>query len=163
MGKVSKIKKSRKPNKCQKCGKDLPVGSEYLRGSLNFSRDIVRCTSCGLQSWEVTSSEYLLRVGQLANNWESDYEMETDIIENLTSELEELRDETQEKHDNMPDSLQESDTGCLLQERADQLEEAISELSNIEFTDFVDEEGIMSDEQREELVEAINEALGCLQ
>jgi len=50
----------------------------------------------------------------------------------LVQELEMLRDETQESLDNMPYQLQEGDTGQMITERIEFLEEMISTLENID-------------------------------
>ncbi len=54
-------------------------------------------------------------------------------IEDLTNTLETMRDEAQDSHDNMPEGLQDSsDSGQLLQERVDALQEMIDELEAID-------------------------------
>ena len=74
-------------------------------------------------------------------------------------EREELRDETQDKLDNMPEQLQEADTGQLLQERIEALENAINEfgcLDDLEYEEpdekdikdqIAEDEGIDIDEE----------------
>lgn len=57
MSQITRIEKSRKAFKCQKCGKELPVGTAYLRGKRNFAKDSIRCTDCGLQLYELSSSD----------------------------------------------------------------------------------------------------------
>lgn len=56
-------------------------------------------------------------------------------VEDIKSELESLRDEQEEKKSNMPESLQESGSGELLQERYDSLDSAIGEFDSID-TDY---------------------------
>ena len=51
----------------------------------------------------------------------------------LVSDFESLRDECQESLDNMPYQLQEAETGQMLQERIDKMEEIVSELESLEF------------------------------
>lgn len=70
-------------------------------------------------------------------------------IEEICSEIENLRDECQESLDNMPDQLQESDTGQMLQERVEALDGWKDELENID----------TEDEDRE-LTELIEEVQG---
>lgn len=53
----------------------------------------------------------------------------------IVQELEMLRDEVQESLDNMPEQLQEGDTGQMLQERIEQVEEMISILEDIDLTE----------------------------
>ena len=73
------------------------------------------------------------------DDWES-------LTENVTSQLEDLGQETQESLDNMPESLQYSPTGELLQERIDAVDGAISEIECIQEPDDFEEE----DYEREE-------------
>jgi len=68
-------------------------------------------------------------------------------IESVADEARQLADEQSEKKDNMPDALQESSTGELLQERADGLQEWADALEEID----VDEDDVQS---------AIDEAQG---
>lgn len=132
MGKVSVIKKSRKEYKCSKCGEVIPVGSTYYKGQINFGPTIVRCSDCKLESWEVTTSDYQLAVGEIVYRWEKNYGYAEDAIDNIVSDLQDIADDLQGRLDNMPEGLQEGDVGQLLQERIDALESAISELESID-------------------------------
>lgn len=64
------------------------------------------------------------------------------FVEEITGDLESLRDTCQESLDNIPEQLQEAPAGQILQERIDALDEAISEFENIdtEFESQKDEE-----------------------
>lgn len=132
MGKVKVINKSRKNCKCGKCGNIIPIGSKYYRGEVNFHPDIIRCASCGLQSWEVTSSDYILSVGPIVYDWSETYSADISGVEDIISDLQEIRDALQDNLDNMPEGLQQGETGELLQCRIDSIESAISELASIE-------------------------------
>src|SRR6266446_10171515 len=85
---------------------------------------------------QLTSSDYFSRLWDLQDGTEwskaecfSDLEsMRDDVV----AQLEELRDEQDEKKSNMPEGLQEGDTGQMLQERYDSLDSAINELQNVE-------------------------------
>lgn len=156
MGKVQVIKKSRKEYKCNKCGKVIPAGSRYYKGEINFGPTIVRCEECKLESWEVTTSDYQLSVGQIVYKWRDDYNLEEGVNEDIASALEEIRDDLQDRLDNMPEGLQEGDVGQLLQERIDSLENAIEDLNSIDIdqmrediaTEFADEH--LTEEERED-------------
>lgn len=139
MGKVQIIKKSRKEYKCSKCGKVIPAGSRYYKGEINFGPTIIRCTECGLESWEVTTSDYQLQAGEIVYRWRENYGVSQDGIDSIVSDLESLRDELQDRLDNMPEGLQDGDVGQLLQERIDTLEDAISEMESID-VDSIQEE-----------------------
>lgn len=71
----------------------------------------------------------------------------SEFVENIKTELEELRDTTQESLDNMPENLQYSPTAELLQERVDSLESGISEIESID-VDYEEKD----EEELEELV-----------
>jgi hypothetical protein len=74
-----------------------------------------------------------------------------DRIGEIKTALEEVRDETQEKHDNMPQSLRDGATGELLQGRADACEEAISALDSV----YVDIPETEDEEKKDEAADAI--------
>ena len=141
MGKVQVITKSRKEYKCSKCGKVIPAGSRYYKGEINFGPTIIRCTECGLESWEVTTSDYQLSAGQIVYKWQEDYSADQDGVDSIISALEELRDELQDRLDNMPEGLQEGDVGQLLQERIDALDSAISDMESIDI-DTIQEDAL---------------------
>lgn len=170
MGKIKEIKKSRKECVCSKCRQIIPVGSTYLRGVINFHPDIVRCVKCGLKSYEVTTSDYLRAVGEITSEWqENGYDFQT-IADELTS----IRDEQQYRLDNMPEQLQDSDTGTMLQERIDGLDAAIDELESIDedsifsekISEVVDREDAdelnLTPEERNEIEQAVNEEIESL-
>lgn len=161
MATITRVKKSRKAYKCSRCGKEIPKGSSYLRGDINFSPSIIRCTDCGLESWEVTTSDYQLQVGEIVNRWQQNNSTEMvdleETVDNIRSELEEIKDELESRLENMPDGLRDGDTGQTLQERIDGLESAISDLENIDCDVGEDDD---EQEKAEEIVGYIEEALG---
>jgi hypothetical protein len=59
-----------------------------------------------------------------------------DEIAGYVSTLEEMAEEEQEKYDNMPDGLQDSERGQAIQEAADNLQQAADDLQN-----WIDETG----------------------
>ena len=132
MAKIQTVKKSRKETKCGKCGKIIPVGSPYVYAEPAFRPRIVRCTSCGLKPYEVSSSEYVQTIGSLKDNWMTDCGCDEDGIQSVSSTLDELKSELECRLDNMPEQLQECDSGLILQERIDALDDAINELDSID-------------------------------
>jgi len=103
---------------------------------INFHPDIVRCVDCGLHSWEVTTSDYQLSVGEIVYNWTKNYSADEDGIEGIKGELEVLLEDIRERFDNIPEQLQDAPTGELLQERIENLQCALDELDNICFDDI---------------------------
>lgn len=92
---------------------------------------------------QLTQSGFLSEWLSIEERIEDLTEVTQDDIYEIKSQLEELRDETQEKFDNMPESLQEGSTGELLQQRIDRCDEVISELEDIE----IDEDAEDYDDQ----------------
>lgn len=171
MARINRIKKSRKEQKCSKCGKILPIGSEYLKATPYHARPIIRCTSCGLRSWETSQSEFIQTCGSISEDWRTNYGVEG--VSDIVSELENLRDTTQDSYDNMPESLQYGPTGEELENRVSMLDDVISNLENIEdFEDYLnnardeylsdhgmDEDDELSEEAEAEIRESAENAI----
>ncbi len=82
---------------------------------------------------QLESSEYLIQYYSLREEAEDlSGGAEPEDIESLISSVEQLQSETQDKLSNMPDGLRNGDTGVLLQERVDELEEWLAALRDIE-------------------------------
>ena len=116
---------------------------------------------------ELTQSEFLCRVYDIEDELSSieidiegknkeEIEQEIrDTLESIISEIEELRDECEDKLYNMPEQLQDtSEAGILLQERIDALEDWISELEAIDIS-IEDNDDIQ--ERVEEILDEISE------
>ena len=58
-------------------------------------------------------------------------------FEDIKSELETLRDEEQDKYDNMPESLQSGDRGETLQATIDNLESAINDMESVDYDEVL--------------------------
>lgn len=138
MAKIQTVNKCRKEQRCGKCGKTIEVGSPYLYAEPAFRAKIVRCTTCGLKPYETSSSEFIQTIGALQDKWQEEYTGDT-AAEDIASVLEDLRDQAQDSLDNMPEQLQYSESGEILQERIDSLEDAISELEGIDIDDIKQE------------------------
>ena len=54
-----------------------------------------------------------------------------DELENLRDALDAVASEEREAYDNLPESLQESDRGCAMEEAADELDDICSELDEL--------------------------------
>lgn len=79
-------------------------------------------------------------------------------VETIADEIESLADEQEEKHDNMPDSLQDGFTGELLSGRAESCREWAEGLRAI---DFSVDDGLAKEAKEERLAEIISEAQDC--
>lgn len=78
---------------------------------------------------QLTSSEYLSRLYSWDENKAEISSMED--AQAFADEIRELGEEQQEKFDNMPDGLQQGDTGQMIEERANACENAASEIEDI--------------------------------
>lgn len=86
---------------------------------------------------QVASSDYARSVLSLVEGleaWGKD-PWTADDRDSLVSELEQIRDEEQDKLDNLPEGLQQGDTGMMLEQRVSDLDEWISELESLEFAE----------------------------
>lgn len=139
MAKVRSVKSSRKEFVCSKCGKVIPVGSPYVYGSIYGRRTPVRrCVSCGLKSYELSTSSYVQSVAPIVEEWKMNYGVVDGVWDSIAEDLQGILDEVQENFENIPYQLQDGNVGCLLQERIDQLESVISEL-NFDMENFLSE------------------------
>lgn len=143
MARINTVQKSRKEKVCGRCGNVIPVGSKYYYIDFYSGRTAVRCASCGFKQSETTENPYL----QTLYGIQEDYADKLDnckedevesIKDDLVSDLENLRDEVQERFDNIPEQLQDGDAGSLLQERIDSIDEAISNIEDVDVTSLDD-------------------------
>lgn len=137
MARINTYKKSArgKAIKCSKCGKLIGVGETYLKATPFKRAPIIRCFNCGLKSYETSGSEYIRSVGALVEDWQDDIGVNESTPEELISAIEDIRDQCQESLDNMPEQLQESDSGTTLQERIEACDAAIEELQEVSWDD----------------------------
>lgn len=109
---------------------------QFLRGGKNLSKERPkrsRLTQSGFLSelYDMEDS-----VGDFTAENKDDFDS---FKEDLMSQIESLKEQCEESLSNMPDSLQESPTGQLLQERIDGLDNWYSEVEGIE-CDYEEEE-----------------------
>jgi len=124
---------------------------QFKNGGKNFSK--TRPKESQLTQSNYLSQLYAIqeRIEDISADDSSDLES---IVDELKSDIESLKDETEESLSNMPESLQSSPTGELLQERIDALETALSELEDIDLDDYEEPD---EDDLREELKDDIDE------
>lgn len=140
MAKIQRINKSRKEQKCKRCGRTIPVGSPYLKCEIGFGPTIVRCVACGLEHWECTTSEYQLNAGEIQNRWQDNYDVSDEgCVEEIRDAIQEIYDEEEGKYDNLPENLQYAPVGETIQSRMDACDAAMSELDSIDIDGLKDE------------------------
>ena len=129
--------KSRKEWKCGGCGRTINKGDMYKRVEMKTgptsSITKIRCSSCQFKRSELTTSEYKQALYDIQDSVENINSQED--IDNLVSEIESLADETRDKFDNMPEGLQQGDTGQMLESRADSLDSAKSDIEDLTWPD----------------------------
>ena len=136
MPRVHHVKKARKDNPVCKKGESY-YWWKFRHGGKRYSLTRPRPS-------QLTQSAYYSTVRSLVEQIEDATVTDTDQFEELRDgireELESLQSECQDSLDNMPDSLQYSPTGELLQERIDACDSAISDLDMFDEFDFDEEE-----------------------
>jgi len=157
-----KRQKARKAYVCSKCEKPIPIGDDYYRFSQSRFHPLrILCLACKPTRSQMTGSEFLSTMYAIEDGDMQGVSIEAieddaqSVIEGITGQLEELRDETEEKHENMPESLYDSPVGEMLQSRYDSVEEMLGELEDI---DTEIEDGL-SEEEKQERYEEIQQAI----
>lgn len=150
MPRVHHIKKARKDNPCCKKGESYYFW-EFAFAGKSYSKTRPR------QS-QLTRSAYYSALFSLQEMIEDYTVTDADDFDSLRSDvessLEELRDEQQEKIDNMTEhGLEYTPSGELIQERLDCLEISLGEL---------DMAGPAEEDKGDELIEALDEAKSLL-
>lgn len=92
-------------------------------------------SGCAPSRSDLTQSSFLKSLYGIQDDAVPDCDLESHR-DDLISQLEGLRDETQGSLDNMPEGLQQGDTGQLLQQRIENLEQGIDSLQNIYFEEY---------------------------
>lgn len=123
------VKSSRGKAICSKCEKEINKGERYLK-AIPYRKDpIVRCLECGLKEYETSGSKYIRVAGGLKYDWKRKYIMRDTIIDDIISNLEDLKDDIEDNLYNLPDQFQDN---SILQERLDAIEDCINELESID-------------------------------
>lgn len=133
MPRVTHVKSARKDNPVAKKGESY-YWWKFRYGGKRYSLTYPKPS-------QLTQSAYFGAVYDLIdtiNDWSIDPE-EEGAVESMRDEIygsvEEIQSECQDSLDNMPESLQYSPTGELLQERIDACDSAMSELDSVEEPD----------------------------
>lgn len=144
MARAHFVKKARKAIK----GTDIKKGDSYYWWKFRFGGKHTSKTPP--RRSQLTQSAFLGALYDLEDRI-GDAKADADLPDELRSIAEELRslaEECEEKHGNMPDSLQESDTGQMLQDRAQACNDAADELDQIaDGCDVADKEADQSEEE----------------
>jgi hypothetical protein len=132
MPKVTFVKSARKANPVAEVGQSY-YWWKFRFGGKRYSKKMPRPS-------QLTQSEYLSTLRSLIEQVEDhnvgDPEAFEELRDEIVSAVTDLREQAQDSLDNMPESLQASPTGELLQERIDALESAESDIENLEVDDI---------------------------
>ena len=165
MPRIHHVKKAAKDNSVCKKGESyywwctrITSGKSYIKRK-HLSKNPPR------QS-QLTSSPFLQSLLAIQENI-SDAKPQSlgellEMRDDWVNDINELRDETQEKLDNMPDGLRESDSGQVLQERVDALESWASDIENADIPNEEDVDAVSPDDD-DPIADAIQTALEELQ
>ena len=154
MPRVMIVKKAQKnQGECGKCGAKIKKGDGYKWWKFRYGGRRVRCLKpeCSPKPSDLTQSEFygtLYAIQESVETALDDFRNGGEpgdlasALNDAASELRELGEECQGKLDNMPEGLQQGDTGQLLENRAqecegkaDELESAASEIESVELYD----------------------------
>lgn len=134
MPRVTTVKSARKPQgTCGKCGAKIKKGDTYRWWKFRYGGRYVRCVKpeCAPRASDLTQSAFYSQLYDIQDSLEQAVsDRDADALRSAADELRNLGEECQSNRDNMPESLQESDTGSLLSERADECESKASEIES---------------------------------
>lgn len=155
MARVHHVKKARKDYPKERIKK----GDSYYWWKFNFSRYVHRSLTPPRRS-QLTQSDFLSQVYDIEDRLEGlsscgDIDEVKAEVEEIIEEIRTLGEEQSEKQYNMPDSLQYSPTGELLENRAQECEEWASSIESVDI-DVGDAE---NEEEKEEKLQDIVEEL----
>lgn len=128
MPKVTHVKKARKANRAY----GIKKGESYYWWKFRFGPKCVSKTYPKRQ--QLTRSDFYIGLYDLEDRI-ADLEPNDSLADEVSSIIEDIRalaEEQGEKKDNMPEGLQEGDTGQLLEERQSELESWADELEGID-------------------------------
>lgn len=151
------VKKARKDTPVCKAGESYYWWATRMKGSRSGTKHYSKEKP---KASQLITSEYLRAVAELQEEADNSSSPCFDDLESARDEwrdkVQELLDAQQEKLDNMPEGLQQGDSGQLIQERIDSCEGVVSELDGIEIpsADDFDETEYDDEQEREDAKES---------
>jgi hypothetical protein len=174
MARVTTVKSARKdqPTACVRCHKKIVVGQGYRWVANRIGRSSITKrihVECGsFKRSEITTSEKLGMVYDAQDNahnevtaWPNDGNIDDleAILQQARDTAEEVQGMYEESLSNMPEGLQQGDTGQQIQEKIDMLDSWISELESVSLEGFDEEEFEITDASDEADLERQKQAL----
>ncbi len=153
MARVQTVKKARKARKEYGIKKgDTYYWWKFRFGGIHYSKTYPKPS-------QLTQSAFLGTLYSIQENLSFGRDDFEASVQNLISEIEQLRDECQDSLDNMPEHLQDtSSSGELLTERIDALESWAGDLEGVDLDIDEDLKGEAKEERINEIVEELE---GC--
>jgi hypothetical protein len=139
MPRINIVNKARKAQgTCGRCGAKIKKGDPYKWWKFRFGGKRIRCANCVVRGSELTQSKRgeILAQEEALEDAVSDFRSNEDFdafesaIEDIINELDNLADDARSSFENMPEGLQQGDTGQMLEQRADSIDEFKDELES---------------------------------
>jgi hypothetical protein len=153
MPRVHHVKKARKANKAH----GIKKGDSYYWWKFRFGGKCVSKTPP--RQSQLTRSEFWGRIYELQERERPSFDDLESTRDEIQSELDDIAQECQDKLSNIPEQLQEADSGQMLQTRSESCESASSDISS---ADIPSREEVLKEaglEDNEENADKIEEAL----
>lgn len=148
MPRVTFVKKAQKAQgACGKCSTKIAVGDSYRWWKFRYGGKRIRCgkPECAPRASDLTQSAFYSQLYSIQDALDAAITARSvDDLRAVGDELRSLGEECTSNRDNMPESLQDSDTGELLQTRADECESKADEIDSA-----ADELGSAADDWKE--------------
>lgn len=142
-----------KANFVKKARKDYPEhgikrGDSYWWWQFRFSKHVYKSLKQPRKS-QLTQSEHLSAIYEIEERIEDmqPVDIDTGCIDEIIGDIETVRDTCQERLDNMPEQLQDSNSGSILQEYIEALENWQQELEGVDL--YIDEDSLQSEAENE--------------
>jgi hypothetical protein len=161
MPKVHFVKKARKDN--DRCG--VKAGDSYFwwknrpKGS---AAGVMRCSKTAPRPSQLTMSDYYSAVYSLQEDISDQIHAIDDpddlrtAVQDWAAQARDIGDEQRDKRENMPQALQDSETGTMLEERADACDAWADDLMAVDIPDRDDDQ---DDEEWEAALDAVRDEI----
>ena len=120
---------------CSKCGKEIIAREKYNKAIPYRREPIIRCLACGIKPYEASGSSYVRTASSLVNRWRNIGFVYDGILDEVTSDVEDLKYDIEYNLNNLPEQFQD---GSILQNRLDSLEDCLNELESIDDSFYYD-------------------------
>jgi hypothetical protein len=162
--------RSKKAQQCARCVRTINKGEKYFMWGLKSGRGGIvyrQHESCGRPRASQLTLGRLAGVYAAVETAEDAVKAAGDCsdvkqaLDECHGEIDSLKDEFQDSFDNMPEGLQQGDTGQLLERRIEQLDEFLTELENAA-NDIEEDEDLEVDDEDPKVGEARDKAQEAL-